>query len=426
MQHLLPRHPTRPGRDRHPGLWCARAHAAFLLSILHASVLTCAAPGATATIATTAAAVFVATRATASPASTLPLPSRPRFDGPRRDAEAQPHGSVQSTADGGNNLTAGEGSTAAPAGPSMRYTVIAPEGRPVTPTPDGRPPDDADFTEAQRQYMRWAYGVLASLRFHKGEVELPRTGARLDLGAGYEFLETDDARLVLEEVWGNPPADAPLGLIVPEGQTPFAADSWGIVLHYRPIGRVPDGDRERIDFAALITPLQSQIEKLNAQRSADGYATAALLGWSALPRYDLQRHVLQWGTMSQFSNEASRTMNYEVRLLGRAGVLSMSIVADANHYPQIVARVPAIIGMFTWLPGNTYDDYDEDTDVRAAGGLDTLITGTLPAPAESGASWWWLLLLLPVLAVAAWLYLRRPGGRAGWRDWLPRLRVRTR
>ena len=366
--------------------------------------------------------------AVAAPASTLPLPSRSRFDERGSSGRDATHGAGQATTDGQAATDSGEAAgSGAARGPAVRYAVIAREGKPVTPTPDSRPPDDAELTEEQRQYQRWAYDVLASLRFHKGEIDLPTARAKLNLTAGYEYLDAEDARRVLEEVWGNPPGEAPLGLIVPEGETPFAADAWGIVLHYRPLGRVPDGDRERIDFAALIEPLKAQVQRLNEQRKAEGYATATLLGWSSLPRYDLQRHILQWGTMSQFSNEAIRTMNHEVRLLGRAGVLSMSIVADANQYPQIVARVPTIIDMFTWQPGNTYDDYDEDSDVRAAGGLDTLITGTLPVVADEGTSSWWALLLLLPLAGAAWLLLRwRRAGRGG--ALLPgvRLRVRTR
>ena len=376
---------------------------------------------------------FITPVAAASPASTLPLPSRSRFDerGSRtRDAtpiSSQTGASEAGASEAGSGDAAGNDAAGAPRGPSVRFAVIAPEGKPVTPTPPSRPPDDAELTEEERQYQRWAYDVLASLRFHKGEIDLPTANAKLNLTAGYEYLDADDARRVLEEVWGNPPGEAPLGLIMPEGQTPFAADSWGIVLHYRPLGRVPDGDRERIDFAALIEPLKAQVQLLNEKRTAEGYATAALLGWSSLPRYDLQRHILQWGTMSQFSNESMRTMNHEVRLLGRAGVLSMSIVADANQYPQIVTRVPTIIDMFTWKPGNTYDDYDEDSDVRAAGGLDTLITGTLPVVEDEGTSWWWALLALPLLAIAAWQFLRwRRGGGRG--PLLPgvRLRVRTR
>ena len=296
--------------------------------------------------------------------------------------------------------------------PQMRFTVIAPEGKPIGPVPKVRPRDDSELTEAQRQYMRWAYDVLASLRFQKGLVELPDSNVRIELGPAYEFLNSEDATRVLNEVWGNPEGEAVLGLITPERQTPFAANSWGIVLRYEAIGHVADGARERTNFPALITLLKAQAERLNGARRAAGYPNAELLGWASLPNYDLARHVLQWGMVLQIAGNPARTLNYEIRMLGRRGVLSMSIVANANQFPEIQQRIPGIVNMVSWAAGAEYDAYNEDVDVRAVGELDSLITRTLPAEKSNKDSLWWLLLLLPAAAVAFWLRKRIVAGLA--------------
>ena len=290
--------------------------------------------------------------------------------------------------------------------PQMRYTVIAPEGKPIGPVPKVRPRDDSELSEAQRQYMRWAYDVLASLRFQRGEQELVDGVATIKLGPGYEYLNSEDATRVLNEVWGNPEGEPVLGLIMPEQQTPFDANSWGVVLRFHAIGHVADGGRARTDFPALITPLKAQAERLNAARAAAGYPKAAILGWASLPHYDLDTHVLQWSTVLQIHGNQARTLNYEVRLLGRRGVLAMSIVANANQFPDIQQRIPTFVRMVQWSPDANYDAYNEDVDVRAVGELDSLITTLPPAKESTRDSPWWLLLLLPVGAITFWLRKR--------------------
>lgn len=305
----------------------------------------------------------------------------------------------------------------------MRFTVIQPEGKPTTAVPDDPPPDDAELSDAERQYKRWAYAVLASLRFQRGEVVLPNQLAKLNMTAGYEYLGPEDGTRVVTEVWGNPPGEPILGVILPEGRTPFAAESWGAVLRYHAIGRVPDGDRERIDFAGLIGAIRQQWEHRSAARAKAGYASAKLLGWASLPKYDFTRHALTWATIAQFDGETTRTITFEVRVLGRQGVLAATIVSDANRFPEIAQRVSEVIDMVRWQPGQSYDDFDEGSDIRAPIGLADLVTGQPPAPPDSDDSWWWLLLFVPVLGFG--YLLHRVASKGDWHRLLARRSPRT-
>ena len=54
--------------------------------------------------------------------------------------------------------------------------------------------------------------------------------------------------------------------------------------------------------------------------------------------------MLQWSTVLQIEGNQSRTLNYEIRLLGRRGVLSLSIVANANQFPEIQQRIHVVRG----------------------------------------------------------------------------------
>ena len=356
----------------------------------------------------------------ASPAATLPPPGgSTRISSRATRSESRQRAADNADARPTDSRTAANGDELPIIGaplandePEMRYTIIAPEGKPVGPVPKVRPRDDSELSEAQRQYTSWAYDVLASLRFRKGEQALADGVAKVNPGAGYEYLNSEDATRVLNEVWGNPDGAAVLGMITPEHQTPFDANSWGIVLRFDAIGHVADGARERSDFPALITPLKAQAERLNVARAAAGYPKAEILGWASLPHYDLARHVLQWSTILQIEGNQARTLNYEVRLLGRRGVLSLSIVANANQFPEIQQQIPTIVDMVRWRPDADYDAYNEDVDMRAVGELDSLITRLPPAEKSTRDSPWWLLLLLPVGAITFWLRKHIANGQA--------------
>ena len=83
---------------------------------------------------------------------------------------------------------------------------------------------------------------VSSLRFRDGEVLVPEAEARFKLGSGYRYLEKADARRVLEELWGNPPDDTVLGMIVPRSAPLDSEKSWAVVVTFSDEGYVSDED----------------------------------------------------------------------------------------------------------------------------------------------------------------------------------------
>src|ERR1700760_4188802 len=53
------------------------------------------------------------------------------------------------------------------------------------------------------------------LHFQTGTITLKDGLATVQADNGFRFLGTDDARIVLEKMWGNPPNPKILGMIVP-------------------------------------------------------------------------------------------------------------------------------------------------------------------------------------------------------------------
>src|SRR5260370_22243370 len=74
-------------------------------------------------------------------------------------------------------------------------------------------------------------------------------------------------------------------------------------------------------------------------------------------------------------------MNYDVRVLGRKGVLAINAVVSMSQLTAIQEQMPEIISMVNFLPGNHYTDYQQGNDKIAPYVLGALILGRVAAKA---------------------------------------------
>jgi uncharacterized membrane-anchored protein len=106
-----------------------------------------------------------------------------------------------------------------------------------------------------------------------------------------------------------------------------------------------------------------------------------LVGWAARPRYDKQTHKMYWAKELRFADSDGNTLNYNLRVLGRGGVLNLNAVASMAALPQIETSVPEIVGLVNFTEGNRYADFKQGTDKVAAYGLAALVAGGVAAKA---------------------------------------------
>ena len=233
---------------------------------------------------------------------------------------------------------------------------------------------------------------LASLNFQTGKVVLGDNLASLNLPENLVFLDGNDANRVLVDAWGNPPTDeAPLGMILPAGISPLAEESWAVTVEFEESGFVSDEDAADIDYAEMLEQLQEETVESNAWRAENGYEPIELLGWAAQPHYDEQGKKLHWAKELRFGDSDINTLNYNIRVLGRKGVLVLNFIANMDQLPEIQANVPAVLAMTEFNDGNRYADFNPDIDQVAAYGIGALIAGKLAAKAGLFAT---ILLLL--------------------------------
>jgi len=252
-----------------------------------------------------------------------------------------------------------------------------------------------------------AEALLKQLNFRAGDVAVPSAHARFHLSDKYQFLEQGDARKVLEDLWGNPPDESVLGLIVPKAPGLLEDGSWAVVVTYSDDGYVSDEDAAKIDYADLLEQLQEETRDSNAARKEAGYGTVELSGWAETPRYDAASKKLYWAKDLAFNGEPEHTLNYDIRVLGRHGYLSLNAVAGMADLATVRAGMQDLLPMAEFDAGSRYADFNESTDKVAAYGVAALIGGGLAAKAglfaKLGlllAKFWKLLIFGGIAAVA--------------------------
>lgn len=253
---------------------------------------------------------------------------------------------------------------------------------------------------------------LEAMELRQGKIALTEGNATLDVPEGYYFLDPKDGRFVLESMWGNPPSTGTLGMLFPIDKSPLD-DTWGIEVYYDDMGYVSDADAATMDFDAILKQLQDEANDANPDRVKDGYAAVTVTGWAATPRYDATERKLFWAKQLHFEGDESDVLNYNIRALGRKGVLVMNFIAGMEQLAQVEAATPDVLKMVSFNEGSRYSDYVPGVDTVAAVGIGGLIAGKVAAKAglmilllaflKKG----FILVLLPLI----WLKNKLFGGK---------------
>lgn len=220
---------------------------------------------------------------------------------------------------------------------------------------------------------------LSSLRYEDGNIALPDASAHINVKPGFRFLGHDDARRVLEQYWGNPPDDSVLGMLVPDNAGLDSDHSWAVVVTYSDEGYVSDEDANEIDYDAMLKEMKSGTSEENEERKRAGYPSIELVGWAQPPRYDAASKRLHWAKELSFDGEKSHTLNYDIRVLGRSGFISLNAVASMDDLGLVNAGMNQVLPMAEFDAGQRYADFKPGTDKVAAYGLAALVGGGIAA-----------------------------------------------
>jgi uncharacterized membrane-anchored protein len=229
--------------------------------------------------------------------------------------------------------------------------------------------------EQAQAAMEAKFKALESqLHPRSGDVPIPAANATLRLGEAYYFLPAEDAKRVLVEAWGNPPSQVTsvLGMVFPAGKT-FHDATWGAVIEYQDTGHVSDKDAASQDYDSVLSDMRSAEADANDAAKEEGYAGSHLIGWAQAPTYDSGKKTLIWARNIKFDGAQENTLNYDVRTLGRSGVLSLNMVDTMSNLPTVREAAKSLGSTVSFNPGFAYADFDSSTDRMADYGLAGLV-----------------------------------------------------
>jgi uncharacterized membrane-anchored protein len=249
--------------------------------------------------------------------------------------------------------------------------------------------------EAEAPKVKWKSGPVT--------VDVGRNLAQLQLPEGFAFAGPEDTRAVLERL-GNRTDGSELGLVVPKAEE----EDWFLVFEWGPIGFVKDDEKDRIDADALLKNIKEATEDGNEWRKEHNIPAMHIAGWAEPPHYDANTHHMVWGVLAS-DDGGERSVNYNVRVLGRDGVMSVTLVESADKLAASKPNVERILAGFSykegkryaeWVPGDKVAQYGLTGLVAAGAGAAAVKLGLFAVLGKFLAKMWKLVAVVAVGAVA--------------------------
>lgn len=226
--------------------------------------------------------------------------------------------------------------------------------------------DSMQIDSAQMIIQMWA----DNLKYETNTVTLANGIAELKVPKGYKYLNAADSRKTLQ-IWGNPDDPNTLGLLFKEEDSPLGVSTFVIEISNNNEGYIEDDEAEDMDFDEILAEMKKD-------EDANGSGNK-LIGWASAPFYDAENKKLHWAKEIRFAGTDANQFNYDVRILGRNGYLTMRFIGEMSVFPQAKKDLNGLLTAVNYKPGHKYEDFDSSIDEVAAIGIGGLVAGKVLA-----------------------------------------------
>jgi uncharacterized membrane-anchored protein len=240
-------------------------------------------------------------------------------------------------------------------------------------------PEDKD-NDAPKSAVQWQPGPLKAKLGDLAEIDVPK---------GYIFADAANSKLFMKET-GNLVTNTEYGTIAKQGE------DWFVIFEFNESGYVKDDDQGELDADALLSSLQESNRAGNEERKKQGIPSLTIEGWFEKPHYDSASHNLVWATILR-SEDGGKNINHNMRILGRKGVMSATLVAGQEQMQASLPEYNQLIKAYTYTPDNLYSAFKAGDKV-AEYGLSALVLGGAAAAAVKTG----LLKTILKFLVAGW------------------------
>lgn len=253
--------------------------------------------------------------------------------------------------------------------------------------------------------------IESKMNYQSGEVKLGDDIGTLIVPEQFSYIDSAQATFVIKDLWGNPSGTGTLGMLVPKSTGVAADNAWAFIITYDEMGHVKDDDADDINYNDLLSDMKEDISKENEERVKAGYSKYELVGWASTPFYDKDKKVLHWAKEIKFDGNSNNTLNYNVRILGRKGVLVLNAVSAIDQLGEVKKNIDPVLSSFSYADGNRYSDFNPEIDDVAAWTIGGLVAGKVLAKVGVFA---FLLKYIKLIGIAlaslggaAWKWFRR-------------------
>lgn len=236
--------------------------------------------------------------------------------------------------------------------------------------------------------------------------------AALEVPAGFIFFDGDQTRSMMRS-YGEPVSGQEVGMLVPTN-----AD-WSVFFDFADVGYVKDDDKDELDPAELLTSIKAGNDAGNKQRKRNGVPPLNLIGWEQEPHYDQTTHNLTWAI--RFESEGQPLLNYNTRLLGRKGYMSVILVVGPDELAGTLPEFRNLLAGYDYQSGQNYAEYRSGDKVAKYGLAALVVGGAAVGAAKMGLlggllvflKKGWKFIVAGLAVVGAWLrklFLRKTDG----------------
>jgi uncharacterized membrane-anchored protein len=193
-------------------------------------------------------------------------------------------------------------------------------------------------------------------------------GLEINLPENFLYLEPGQAGKFMESL-GNLNNNDLLGVIAQPDS------SWLVTIRYVEDGYVKDDEAEKMDADEILKAIREGTDEANKEREAKGFKALHVMGWSEPPHYARDVHHLVWGIRGKSDEDPEEVVNFNTRVLGRAGFASLNLIDASSKIQASKPAVATLLAATHYKPGSRYEDFDSKKDKVAEYGLAALVVG---------------------------------------------------
>lgn len=206
-----------------------------------------------------------------------------------------------------------------------------------------------------------------------GIINLSECNAQLNVPDGFVFLDREQSKRLLVDYWNNPSDRVTdlLGTLVPSENSCFYQIAVAYVISYSNCGYIKDDDANSIDYDELLKQLKDGEKEENKRLPIEQQMW--LKGWAVQPKYLSSNHTLIWA--KRFSANGDDVINYDMRILGKAGLVSVNAVIGQEDLSEVQTQESKMINSVQFHEGYRYSDFDSSRDKISDWTIGGLVAG---------------------------------------------------